>query len=282
VAIESKSVTGNQTWNHTIMNGEFKVYVGVTPNMLRNHYTTRHQLVFGGLSLQVGDESLPTGDFLGGEFLLVLLLYWNKAIHRLAGGKSRAAKLFFTISEGEIWVRKTATSLWRVSYIDYLRPHNRIRAEVLCIPERLEAGLLSVSRKVLLAAREAGIWTPDCADMERFLSEPEEYIRECETNSADNNNRGKYADRSPSVPAARPPRFFSQRFGRDPQISSLFSELLASTRSSPPPAIYGPVERRPPGTPRPFCPRCLIAWIPSEDTRIHFTCPLCRYEICGE
>lgn len=145
------------------MKGELKVYVGVAPNMLRNSYTARHQLLFGGFSLQVGDAS-PAGDMMSGEFLLVLLLHWNKAIHRLADRKSRSAKLFFTVMEGEIWVRKTAKPWWKVSSIDYLQKPNRIRAEVLCVPGRLEAGLLSVSRKVLAGAQKAGIRTPDCGN----------------------------------------------------------------------------------------------------------------------
>jgi hypothetical protein len=215
------------------MNGEFKVYVDVAPSRVRNAYTTRHQQLFGGFSLQVADQSLPIGELMSGEFLLVLLLHWNKAIHPLVAGKSRGAKLFFTMAEGEIWVRKTAKPLWKISYIDYLAKTNRIRAEVLCSPERLEAGLLSVSRKVLAGAQKAGIWTPDCVEMERFLRSPEEYMRQDEAATTDTpKNQGRFAQQSPSAitPLAR--RFTQADLG--PQANSRFHQPPPAQIPAPP------------------------------------------------
>jgi hypothetical protein len=256
------------------MSNEFKVYVDVAPNMLRNPYTDRHQQLFGGFSLQVGDVSLPTGGLLSGEFLLVLLLHWNKALYRLVEGKSRGTKLFFTFLEGELWVRKTAKSLWKVSYIDYLQG-NRIRAEVLCIPERLEVGLLSVSRKVLAGAQTAGIWTPDSVEMERFLRDPEEYMRQSEATTDPPMNRGRFAQQSASAASLAVHRFSQPH--PDSPVSSRFAQTMPRQPPTPP-VISDPAERRR-GTPPIFCPRCMAVLMPWEATQTQQSCPLCRYEI---
>ncbi len=251
------------------MNGQFKLIVGVAPDMLRNPYTARCQQLFGSFSLRIGDFS-PTKGVLGGEFLLVLLLHWNRAIHSLAEGKSRGAKLFFTVCEGEIWVRTTPKSLWKVSYVDHLQG-KRIRAEVLCVPERLEAGLLSVSRKVLTGAEKAGIWTPDCVEMEQFLRDPDEYMRQVEALK----NRVGYAQQSPSATAVFPQR--NPQPHREPPVNSRFSQQM-KPQPLISPVLSAPVERRH-GTSPLFCPQCTGVLRPWGENQTSQTCPYCKHEV---
>jgi hypothetical protein len=241
--------------------------------MLRNPYTDRHQKLFGGFSLRIGDVS-PTGGMMGGEFLLVLLLHWNRAIHRLGQGIIRGTKLFFTTCEGEIWVRKTAKSLWKVSYIDHLQG-KRVRAEVLCVPERLEVGLLSVSRKVLTGAQKAGIWTPDCAEMEQYLRDPEEYMRQVEAATADTlQNRGQFAEQSLSSVSILAQRSSQQHL--ESAVNPRFSQTM--TPEPPiPPVISDPAERQR-GVPPIFCPRCNAVLKP-WGVQAQQSCSHCGFEV---
>src|SRR5215207_6544318 len=98
------------------MNGTFTIRADVTPEILRNQYTSGYQRVFGAIWVDLEGSTFPC-DFWG-DFGLALLLNWNRDIHRLAAGKCRAAKLFFTDWVGEIWVRKTAKPLWKVSCVE--------------------------------------------------------------------------------------------------------------------------------------------------------------------
>jgi hypothetical protein len=131
-------------------------------------------LVYCPVGIRVNSVSFPGPGWC--DFAGVLLLRWCCEVWRLSGGESRAARLIFFDTPSEIWVRRTATRRWKVSCV--VREANRrtVTTEALCIPERIEAVLLSASQRFLAGVRRAGVWGRDCEQLASFLSDSQTYL----------------------------------------------------------------------------------------------------------
>ena len=124
-------------------------------------------LLYSFLSVKVGSRVFPTDVWC--DFSGVLLLRWNREVRELIEGKSRYARLIFTDTPNEVWLRRTDSHYWRASCVTWNHGAREIVSEALCLPEYVEASLHFASRQLLESARQADVWYEDCQSLEDFL-----------------------------------------------------------------------------------------------------------------
>jgi hypothetical protein len=138
----------------------------------------RHtNLIFTPFAISIAGHDFPASiwtDFAGAS-----LFKWCRAVWAVSLGQSRAARLTFWYTY-EFWLRRTTSHWWRLSLVEREPDSKRITFEALVLPERVEAELLTASQKLVRGARDAGVWTEDCAALQGFLDDPEEYLRQLE------------------------------------------------------------------------------------------------------
>lgn len=138
----------------------------------------RHtNLIFTPFAIRVGERDFPASfwtDFAGAS-----LFKWCRAVWGLSLGDAPAARLTFWYTY-EFWLRKTASNWWRLSLVERQPDSKQITYEALVLPERVEAELLTASRRLIAGAKRAGVWTEDCATLQAFLDDPEDYLQQLE------------------------------------------------------------------------------------------------------
>lgn len=138
----------------------------------------RHtNLLFTPFAIRVGERDFPASfwtDFAGAS-----LFKWCRAVWGLSYGEARAARLTFWYTY-EFWLRKTTRHWWRLSLVERKPASKDITYEALVLPERVEAELLTASRRLIRGAKDAGVWTEDCATLQAFLEDPEDYLAQLE------------------------------------------------------------------------------------------------------
>jgi hypothetical protein len=227
----------------------------------------RHvNLIFTPFAVRVGNLDYPIAGWT--DFAGVALFRWYWAVLNLSNDKSRAARLPFWYAY-ELWLRRTKGHWWRLSLVERRPKHQTILHETLVIPEVVEAGLLSATRKLLAGARSVGVWTDDCVALDALLKGRESYLEEMEA--------GRIP--SPSFLSGRAP----VRLQRDEAMWGL---------SSAPPAPSNGIHRLPPAdrdlplpirrrmlSPPLLCPSCggiLRPWQPDQTNQF---CPLCKHDV---
>lgn len=148
----------------------FEVHAVATPAMLRSPppQLKGRPFLYSLFGVQVGQEVFPA-DFWC-DYSAVLLLEWGRQVRGLLSYESRYARLIFMDTPSEVWLRRTDTPYWKASCVTWDERERQIVAESLCLPEHVEASLDRVSRKLLEAARLAGVWYEDCEALDRFLN----------------------------------------------------------------------------------------------------------------
>lgn len=139
----------------------------------------RHiNLIFSPFGIRVDERDFPASvwtDFAGAS-----LFKWCRAVWAMSLGEARAARLTFWYTY-EFWLRRTTSHWWRLSLVERKPDSKEITYEALILPERIEAELLTASRKLIAGAKNAGVWTEDCATLQAFLDDPENYLHQLET-----------------------------------------------------------------------------------------------------
>jgi hypothetical protein len=155
--------------------------IGVCPDrelLVNQPPQFRHtNLLFTPFAIRVGERDFPASfwtDFAGAS-----LFKWCRAVWAMSLGEARAARLTFWYTY-EFWLRKTVSNWWRLSLVERKPDSKKITYEALVIPERVEAALLTASRKLIAGAKSAGVWTEDCAALQAFLDDPEGYLHQLE------------------------------------------------------------------------------------------------------
>src|SRR6478609_5593420 len=97
------------------MKASFKVSAAAFPDMLSNPPPQFAHLgmLYAFLNVQVGGLVFPSEIWC--DFSGALLLYWNREVRSLIEHKSRYARLVFTDTPNEVWLRRTNTSFWKAS-----------------------------------------------------------------------------------------------------------------------------------------------------------------------
>lgn len=138
----------------------------------------RHtNLLFTPFAIRVGERDFPASfwtDFAGAS-----LFKWCRAVWGMSCGEERAARLTFWYTY-EFWLRKTARDWWRLSLVERKPDSKQIMYETLVLPERVEAELLTATSRLVAGAKNAGVWTEDCATLQNFLEDPEDYLDQME------------------------------------------------------------------------------------------------------
>jgi hypothetical protein len=194
------------------------------------------------------------------DFTGALLFRWCRELWRLSAGESRAAKLIFFNTPSELWVRRTATSWWKVSCVQRHSKRNQIEWEGLFLPEQVEAALLSASRQFLRAAQQAGVWGEDCKVLSAFIDDPDAYIEAA---------RKEQSDKAAAMQSDPLPTAIRARLnGAD---SSPFPEGAIPTESRPREINFMALPF--------FCPRCRATLLPWSHERLQQTCLHCGAHI---
>jgi hypothetical protein len=162
------------------MKSEFQIGVCTEREVLVNQPPQfRHtNLLFTPFAIRVDDRAFPASvwtDFAGAS-----LFKWCRAVWAMSLGEARAARLPFWYTY-EVWLRKTVSNWWRVSLVERLPDSKKITYEALVLPERVEAALLTASRKLIAGAKGADVWAEDCATLAAFLEDPEDYLAQLES-----------------------------------------------------------------------------------------------------
>ncbi len=156
------------------MTAQFKIHIGTEPEILRHPppQFAHLRVIYCPICVTVGGLTFPIACW--ADFGAVLLLSWQQEVWQLSRRERRAARLIFYDTPNEIWIRRTYERWWKVSCV--LRNHKEkvIEGELLCLPEQVEAELLSASQKLLGGARKAGVWSKDCHELQTFLQEQTE------------------------------------------------------------------------------------------------------------
>ena len=134
----------------------------------------RHtNLLFTPFAIRVGDRDFPAPTWT--DFAGASLFKWCRAVWGLSYGEQRAARLTFWYTY-EFWLRRTTRHWWRLSLVERYPVSRKFIHEARVLPERVEAELLTASRRLIAAAKNAGVWTEDCATLQAFLEDPEDYL----------------------------------------------------------------------------------------------------------
>jgi hypothetical protein len=162
-----------------LVKSRFRIGVCTAAEILANQPPQfRHtNLIFTPFGIRVGDRDFPAPGWT--DFAGASLFKWCRAVWAMSFGEARAARLTFWYTY-EFWLRRTASHWWRLSLVERTPDSKRIISEALVLPERVEAELLTASRKLIAGAKAAGVWTEDCAALQAFLDDPEEYLRQLE------------------------------------------------------------------------------------------------------
>ncbi len=161
------------------MRTRFRIGVCTDREILTNQPPQfRHMnLLFTPFAIRVGERDFPASywtDFAGAS-----LFKWCRAVWAMSYGENRAARLTFWYTY-EFWLRKTTGHWWRLSLVERKPGAKQVTHEALVLPERVEAELLTASRKLIAGAKNAGVWTEDCATLQAFLEAPEDYLQQLE------------------------------------------------------------------------------------------------------
>ena len=153
------------------MSSKFRVGFNTDPEIVREPPPQyRHpRRIFCPVGITVGARVFPGPGWC--DLTGVLLLEWCRAVWRLSAGEARYARLIFFDTPAEVWVRRTASRWWKVSAVVREGNRKRVEAEALCLPERVEATLLTASQRFLAGVRQAGVWGVDCEELADFLSD---------------------------------------------------------------------------------------------------------------
>ncbi len=149
----------------------FRVGFALDPEIIRDpppQYRNPRR-VFCPVGIGVGSYVMPGPGWC--DLTGVLLLEWCRAVWQLSAEESRYARLNFFDTPAQVWIRRTPSKWWKVSAIVRQGNQKRIEAEVLCLPERVEAALLSAAQRFLAGVRAAGVWGVDCEQLAEFVSE---------------------------------------------------------------------------------------------------------------
>jgi hypothetical protein len=130
-------------------------------------------VLFTPFAIRIGDRDFPTSVWT--DFAGVSLFKWCRAAWAMSLGQARAARLTFWYTY-EFWLRRTTSSWWRLSLVERRPDSKEITFEALVLPERVEAELLTASRRLIAGAKDAGVWTDDCVALQAFLDDPEDYL----------------------------------------------------------------------------------------------------------
>ncbi len=157
------------------MTCDFRISVCTARVILANQPPQfRHtNLLFTPFGICVGERDFPGAawtDFAGAS-----LFKWCRAVWGLSYGEARAARLTFWYTY-EFWLRKTTRHWWQLSLVERKPDSKQITYETLVLPERVEAELLTASRRLIAGAKNAGVWSEDCATLQEFLEDPEDYL----------------------------------------------------------------------------------------------------------
>ncbi|MCI0641981.1 MAG: hypothetical protein L0Y70_23130 [Gemmataceae bacterium] len=152
------------------MTSQFQIHVNAIPEMLQKPppQFANPRLMYTPLCVEVGGLTFPASVWC--DVTGVLLLDWCREVWKLSSGESRAARMVFTDTPNGIWIRRTAMRWWKVSCMTWSGKTKTPVHEILIVPEQVEAALLTACRKLLSLAREAGVWSKDCAAIEHFLT----------------------------------------------------------------------------------------------------------------
>lgn len=134
-------------------------------------------LLFTPFAIRIGHRDFPASFWT--DFAGAWLFKWSRAVWRMSYGEERAARLPFWYTY-EFWLRKTTRHWWRLSLVERKPDSKHITYEALVLPERVEAELLTASRRLIAGAKNAGVWTEDCATLQVFLDDPEDYLAQLE------------------------------------------------------------------------------------------------------
>lgn len=151
------------------MHKAFKIGMAVLPEMLQNPppQFARMGLLYTPLTIRLAGVPYPRLGWC--DFTGPLLLRWHREVQRLIAHESRYARLIFCDSPREVWLRRTNGPWWKASGVARQGKNKTIEAEVLCLPERVEAELHAASQWLLDVARKADVWTEDAAALDAFL-----------------------------------------------------------------------------------------------------------------
>ncbi len=153
------------------MPGNFRVGFNTDPVIIRDPPPQyRHpRRVYCPVGISVDSLVFPGPGWC--DLTGVLLLEWCRSVWRLSAGEARYARLIFFDTPAQIWVRRTPSRWWKVSAVVREGKHKRVEAEALCLPERVEATLLTAAQRFLAGVRQAGVWGVDCEELAAFLSD---------------------------------------------------------------------------------------------------------------
>ena len=156
------------------MTSKFRVGFSVDPMIVRTappQYRNPRR-IYCPVGISVNSHVFPSPGWC--DLTGVLLLDWCRSVWRMSAGEARYARLIFFDTPAQVWVRRTPSRWWKVSAVVREGKKKRVEAEALCLPERVEATLLSAAQRFLAGIREAGVWGVDCDELAEFISQQEE------------------------------------------------------------------------------------------------------------
>ena len=247
------------------MASNFHIGLNTDPEIVRNPPPQyRHvPMTFCPVGVKVDSRVFPIPGWC--DFAGVLLLRWAHEVWNLSDGKTRAARLIFFDTPSEIWARRTASRWWKVSCVVRRDKQKKVEAEALCMPERIEAAVLSASQRFLTGVRRCGVWGTDCEELAAFVDNPDVYVEAMRQLQAERAAASQTPD--PLPPAIR------KRLLGHVQDDEREQFPPKATPQGPRPTegqfVYLPI----------FCPRCAAVLAPWVGTQTHQTCQQCGLSI---
>jgi len=243
----------------------FRIGFNTAPEIIRNPPPQyRHlPMTYCPVGVKVASLVFPVPGWC--DFAGVLLLRWAHEVWSLSDGKTRAARLIFFDTPSEIWVRRTAARWWKVSCVVREGRQKNIEAETLCLPERVEAAILSASQRFLAGVRRCDVWGKDCEELAAFVKHPDAYVEAMREMHAE---RAAAAQAPDPLPPAVRKRLLGNN-GAEEQGQSPPDAIPQPSRPTEAHAAYLPI----------LCPRCSAVLAPWVRTQTQQNCRHCGLNI---